>query len=853
MAMMRTRTKSRGMCLCLLGIALALLVQPSTDFARGVPGLKEHAKRHPLHAGVARRAGAAQEDNSAEDRLDLEEVVAEADRVLEDNGTAKETKAVLRKAQKIYPGKWTLSGLKDELQQKLREFVEEAKAASKGLNEDLLLARQQQASAQRQVETAQQQVEMVMKSLVKAAARLEKAEESGTKEEVKEAKEEVEKAERKVEKAERKVQEAERKVQEAKKEVKEAKASGRTKESEARSSWCEKLLAKKLKFGAADQLLATVGATWDYCGKEVLRESMQIPIQKLHEQKGKNSDKQLHPLFIAFAGPGQGKSRLLTEFPGLVEQCLQNVSERQKLKFSKQTRSFMISCENGLSPGDWATEELNARRFVACRMLWQLRNANKEAFREVGAPTDFAEFRIQCPADLTPSPVLRSVLRDELNHTTVVIGVDGMQGLPGFADRSDAAGKDLPFYQVMQEVCRLVDQVEGPFVVACVAALQNVKSGLAGSPQARVFLELPRVTAVTRNKQPVLPGHRLKDLLVEDMGGHGRALECLLEALMEMPNAAATALVGAVMRQLRQKYPDATQIEPGADLKELLRAALSGRWILSGEMVGNLDPEKVELIRVKFKDGDSSQYRIDLPYIWLYLMLSLSKFSDDLQPWNLMDYRLFESEPTWQQWEEFNARFRVLRASAFEDGQLVDIADLHRGAVIQPDSLKSTKVINRHLQFAKSRKQLLSRSSRCGNPKARTNLLKGLGMHQCVVEMTDQNLTVTLTDKRVLVVNAAGAPAADAFLMLEEVRAKGNNHTISECLQCKKGNSPFIVENERDKACDTADILVLLLTRTETVPQTGGQRLIFVSEAQYQEYFGFYAGRAFYQTRAAKP
>ncbi|CAJ1446408.1 unnamed protein product [Effrenium voratum] len=634
MAMMRTRTKSRGMCLCLLGIALALLVQPSTDFARGVPGLQDSmlAKRHPLHAGVARRAGAAQEDNSGEDRRDLEEAADQRMRA---------------------------------------EFVEEAKAASKGLKEDLLLARQQLKLALAQQEAAQEQE-------VKAVARLEKAEESGTKEEVEkaerkvqEAKEEVEKAERKVERAKKEVQEAKKEVQEAKKEVeeaevKEAKASGRTKESEARSSWCEKLLAKKLKFGAADQLLATVGATWDYCGKEVLRESMQIPIQKLHEQKGKNSDKQLHPLFIAFAGPGQGKSRLLTEFPGLVEQCLQNVSERQKLKFSKQTTSFMISCENGLSSGDWATVELNAQRFVACRMLWQLRNANKEAFREVGAPETFAKFRVECSDSLVAEDVFAAVLCDELNHSTVVIGVDGMQGLPGFTERSDAAGKDLPFYQVMQEVCRLINQMEGPFVVACVAALQNVKSGLAGSPQARVFLELPRVTAVTRNKQPVLPGHRLKDLLVEDMGGHGRALECLLEALMEMPNAAATALVGAVMRQLRQKYPDATQIEPGADLKELLRAALSGRWILSGEMVGNLDPEKVELIRVKFKDGDSSQYRIDLPYIWLYLMLSLSKFSDDLQPWNLMDYRLFESEPTWQQWEEFNARFRVLRASAFE-------------------------------------------------------------------------------------------------------------------------------------------------------------------------------------------
>ncbi|CAJ1429759.1 unnamed protein product [Effrenium voratum] len=773
MAMMRTRTKSRGMCLC-LGIALALLLQPSTeslldsqDFARGVPGLKDHvAKRHPLHAGVARRARPAQED-----RLDLEKVVAEAKRVV-DNGTLKDMRVVIRRVKLVDPaGKWKVRVNKPELEKQLRKFVAEAKAAKTALEE---------------------------------ARKVEKA-----KKEVQEAKKEVQEAKRKVQEAKKEVQEAERKVEKAKEEVKEAKASGRTKESEARSSWCEKLLAKKLKFGAADQLLATVGATWDYCGKEELRERMQIPIQKLHEQKGKNSDKQLHPLFIAFAGPGQGKSRLLTEFPGLVEQCLQNVSERQKLKFSKQTTSFMISCENALSPGDWATEELNAQRFVACRMLWQLRNANKEAFREVGAPADFAEFRVECSDSLVAEDVFAAVLCDELNHCTVVIGVDGMQGLPGFTDRSDAVGKDLPFYQVMQEVCRLVNQKEGAFVVACVAALQNVKSGLAGSPQARVFLELPRVTAVTRNKQPVLPGHRLKDLLIEDMGGHGRALECLLEALMEMPNAAATALVGAVMRQLRQKYPDAIQLEPEADLKELLRAAVSGRWIWSGDTVGNLDPEKVELIRVKFKDGDPSQclYRIDLPYIWLHLMLSSPKFSDDLQPWNLMDYHLFESEPTWQQWEEFNARFRVLRASAFEDGQVVDIADLHRGAVIQPDSLKSTKVINRHLQFAKSG---------------------------------------TLTDKRVLVVNAAGAPAADAFLMLEEVGAEGNHHTISECLQCKKGES-------RLEACDKADILVLLMTTTNTVPQSGGQRLIFVSEAQYQEYFGFYAGRAFYQTRAAKP
>ncbi|CAJ1461349.1 unnamed protein product, partial [Effrenium voratum] len=278
-------------CLCLLGIALALLVQPSTDFARGVPGLKDSisvAKRHPLHAGVARRAGAAQEDNSGQDRLDLEEVVAEAKRVV-DNGTLKDMQVVMRRVQLVDPaGKWKVSVNKPELEKQLRKFVAEAKAAKTALEEDLLLVRQQRKTGQRQVESAQRQVEstqrqvesaqrqvesaqeqeaMAVRRLARAATVLETAEDSGNatkvqeaKEEVQEAerkvqeaerkvqeaKKEVQEAERKVQEAERKVQEAERKVQEAERkvqeaEVKEAKASGRTKESEEH---VEKLVKK---------------------------------------------------------------------------------------------------------------------------------------------------------------------------------------------------------------------------------------------------------------------------------------------------------------------------------------------------------------------------------------------------------------------------------------------------------------------------------------------------------------------------------------------------------------------------------------------------------------------------------
>ncbi|CAJ1393006.1 unnamed protein product, partial [Effrenium voratum] len=213
------------------------------------------AKRHPLHAGVARRAGAAQEDNSGQDRLDLEEVVAEAKRVV-DNGTLKDMQVVMRKVQLTDPGKWNDLATKPELKQQLKKFV--AEAALKALEEDLLLARQQQASAQRQVETAQRQVEsaqrqvesaqrqvesaqeqeaMAVRRLARAATVLETAEDSGNATKVQEAKEEVQEAKKEVQEAKKEVQEAKKEVQEAKKEVqeaevKEAKASGRTKESE---------------------------------------------------------------------------------------------------------------------------------------------------------------------------------------------------------------------------------------------------------------------------------------------------------------------------------------------------------------------------------------------------------------------------------------------------------------------------------------------------------------------------------------------------------------------------------------------------------------------------------------------
>ena len=619
------------------------------------------------------------------------------------------------------------------------------------------------------------------------------------------------------------------------------------------------MLRQRLHFGIAEKLLDTEGAEWDYCGKDELLSAMQETVQTLHDNKGVNSDKQRHPLFLVFAGPGQGKSRFLTEFPSLVMRCLNNI---QHVKYQQEPLAFLLTCENGTQPGDWLTQELNAQRFVACRMLWQLREANATAFAEARAPNNFAKFRAQCSKDLTAEDVLRAVLTlEEVECATIVLGIDGMQNLSGFTQRAVEVGKKEPFYQVMQEVCRLINQKEAPFVVGCVTATQSMDHGLATSPQARKFLQLPSVTQVTVNKVDQIPNHPLKHLLVMDMGGHGRALEGLVGALTSMESASGDAVVGAIMDQLTKKYPQAGLLGRSdshsfddSDIKGILRASLSGKWIAVGSTIEKVNPEKMMLIRLQY-NSDQTEYRIHLPYVWLHMMLSRHSVSSDLQPWRLMDYSSFvKGAPTdGTEWELFNANFRVLRSHAFTNEEEVSIASLHRGAIIN-ESLKDLRIKNRHLKLATAKAKSASRSSCCGNPKPFKNSddktpSQGFRAHQCKAVQDGKEITVTMTDKTTLLLNAKGAPAADAFVMLEQVNSDGKKVTISECLQMKHGQAAAFLEDELKKACDRGDILVLLRNTCDEAPTSKNIHVVFVSEEQFEAYYGLYAGRAFNAAR----
>eukprot|EP00971_Amphidinium_carterae_P140076 2775627-Amphidinium_carterae.1 len=307
----------------------------------------------------------------------------------------------------------------------------------------------------------------------------------------------------------------------------------------------------------------------------------------------------------------------------------------------------------------------------------------------------------------------------------VVIGIDGMQKLPGFSHRSSAEGKGEPFYKVMEAVCGLINANDGPLMIGCVAATQSLGHALADSPQARTYIWPPQVTHVTANGEDKIPWHALKPVLVRDMGGHGRALEGLVEALGSLQSAEASAVMGAVMIQMQQKYPDAAMVGDShtfhnEDIEQIIVASLSGKWIAKGALVGKVNPEKAMLMRLCYKSPDNEEYRINLPYIWLHMMLKRESLDPRLHKFRMMDYADILKPPSGdgEPWEDFNADFRVLRSLSFNDETRVKVQELHRGAIIRPDTLGEVRVINRHLERHTAVNRATTRSSVCGNSKA---------------------------------------------------------------------------------------------------------------------------------------
>ena len=81
------------------------------------------------------------------------------------------------------------------------------------------------------------------------------------------------------------------------------------------------------------------------------------------------ADKRSHPVFTIYAGPGSGKSRLLSELPRLALAAVRDNASLSRLLDPSLVYVFHVGFENGTA---YQISEKDGAVAVANRMMWQL-------------------------------------------------------------------------------------------------------------------------------------------------------------------------------------------------------------------------------------------------------------------------------------------------------------------------------------------------------------------------------------------------------------------------------------------------------------------------------------------------
>lgn len=521
------------------------------------------------------------------------------------------------------------------------------------------------------------------------------------------------------------------------------------------------------------------------------------------------------------SGAGTGKSRLLDEFQSLCVAALQHSSPELSCKV-KDAYVFKVNFENGVSTDPYHEGGYS----IGSRMLYQMTNESWPTFSQ------------NPKARVLPDAVLEQLARIEgkrLSDMTVLLLVDGMQELP-----HEAPSKQSKFYTALKAISDLVNgcskSKEYPFVIACCSATFHnpVSHMLAGSNQRRVEIVLPPLDGKMIFSQYI--EDPLISLLVDDMGGHGRALEALWICLSQFKasNISLEALMGRLRTELTRRYATWTDPTFLLPLVPLLKAVLTRQKfqnlsvVLPGSNYTVDDHVKLGLFRWNMQNQT-----LECPYILVWL-LSAHCGDKDLENVLLGDYKSEQHNMNpqqcgtgmqgWMHWEEFVARFRCLKSHVFE-GSTVQWSELHAGAQFGPGAEELVKV---------EKLQLVCATQQYSTDTGDNNMLIKHEMGSSL-----------LADSKVLVINGKSAQACDIFCALK----LNNNETVKEGIQCKhivKATTTTMLKEETTKAKFKEDFFMYMTTGPE---QDGGVQLDarcgFVNQSRFKEYFGPYAGRAF--------
>ena len=582
-------------------------------------------------------------------------------------------------------------------------------------------------------------------------------------------------------------------------------------------------------------------------------------------------DKTYAPIYFYLGGAGTGKSRHGSEFASSVQKAIELRPEHhlyhELAQRLKTAYVFHVSFENGTSLT--SEEEGNPWYAVGIRMLHQLLGGNLRHIRHEYVAEPDEVFELVAAAENV----------DLYNDFTGILVVDGIQ--KAFMGDGDRTNKDSRFYRFLDQIggltlmSRMPSETQGgklrrtPFIMTCVTATYlGLHQFSADSHRKRVFLPLNRLDAPTwkDDNSEVLnddPGTRL---LVNDVGGHARAIETIAEELAQYRNGSQpniTELANAILFKLKDRYDEAISMM-GEDLLPVVQTILSRQPIRLEQFIPGSDLrwEHITALGLLWFEGDSdSEYDygtwgyLVAPYIWLWLLArslppeNTERLCQFLREWEFNDYQQLlhlqtgkghAGKATWPNFETFCCYFRILRSLGFGDGQEVGFKRFHSGCKKLRDD-KNTVVVNRHLDYAEAAHQYSTEAT-----SAKDVVTKRIG----TLNAENQLFHVIL--------NAPSPSAGDFFLSIQTAPQRSpsfrrfQSQIVREVGQCKfvkeKVNKETYTE-ERNKSAGPDDFFMLYTTAKTSDDIALPDRSGLVDESCWMSYFGPFAGRAFIASR----
>jgi hypothetical protein len=168
----------------------------------------------------------------------------------------------------------------------------------------------------------------------------------------------------------------------------------------------------------------------------------------------------------------------------------------------------------------------------------------------------------------------------------VILTVDGLQKL----DHTPGS-RDSPLYQVISVVQTMVNCSECFLIVACSATVYETPNRFfADSPQLRVDIVPPSIdpnSAFLEYKDDLIV-----KLLVDDMGGHARALEVLEQYYQgDTSDVAFLTLAGHIATLIGVKYPALCRALKS--LEPVLKCVIPRACVRRNDVIGGMSLDEI--------------------------------------------------------------------------------------------------------------------------------------------------------------------------------------------------------------------------------------------------------------------